>query len=57
MSDELQNNIDYVKSVLGLTREKLAHSIFTITELETQLVAERQLNEDLRKQLSNTSPK
>lgn len=41
MNTELQNDPEYLRSLLLVTRERLANALFTITELETLVAIER----------------
>lgn len=41
MNLELQNDPEYLKALLLVTRERLANSLFTITELEAMITMER----------------
>jgi BMFP domain-containing protein YqiC len=54
MEDTLQNDPEYLKTVLFVTREKLANAIFTVTELEARIAMEQQRNQELQQKLDST---
>jgi hypothetical protein len=56
MENELQNDAEYLKTVLLITRDKLSNAIFSVTELEAMLLLEQQKSYKLQ-QLLDTPKK